>query len=132
MVNMIGAKALCGLIAVLLLGTVPAKMDAQTPALVTGIEGVISVSPTHGGPTRQGEADSAPLANTIFEVTNAAGAATTFTTDSAGRFRVPLPPGRYTIKGRDAKKFPRCGPFEVEVTTAGFNKVRWDCDSGMR
>lgn len=107
-------------------------MNAQTPSIATGIEGVVSVSPIHGGPSQVGVTDSAPLANTVFEVTSGAGVATTFITDDAGRFRVPLPPGRYTIKMRDAKKFPRCGPFDVEVTTAGFNKVTWECDSGMR
>lgn len=132
MVDMVGAKRLRGLIAVLLIAVMPSELNAQSPSLATGFEGVVSVSPIHGGPSRVGEADSAPLANTVFEVTSAAGAVTTFTTDNAGRFRIPLPPGHYTIKGRIAKKFPRCGPFEVEVTAAGFNKVAWECDSGMR
>jgi hypothetical protein len=116
----------------LLILFVPGYLDAQTPSITTGIEGVVSISPIHGGPSRLGEVDSAPLANAVFEVANAAGVATTFTTDDAGHFRVPLPPGRYTIKKGDAKKFPRCGPFEAEVTAAGFNKVTWECDSGMR
>jgi len=132
MVDMVGAKRLRGLIAVLLIAVMPSELNAHSPSLATGIEGLISVSPSHGGPVREGVANSAPLANTMFEAADGAGAATTFTTDNAGRFRVSLPPGRYTIKMRDAKKFPRCGPFEVEVTAAGFNKVTWECDSGMR
>jgi len=107
-------------------------MDAQAPSITTGIEGVVSVSPVHGGPSREGVTDSAPLANTVFEVTDAAGIAATFTTDAAGHFRLPLPPGRYSIKIGGARKYPRCGPFDVDVTAAGFNTVTWTCDSGMR
>jgi carboxypeptidase family protein len=119
--------------ALLLLSFVASQMDAQPSALSTGIEGVVSIGPTHGGPTRAGEADSAPLANAVFAVANDAGAVTTFTTDASGHFRVALPPGRYSIKRTDVKmKLGHCGPFEVEVTADGFKKVQWDCDSGMR
>ena len=106
---------------------------AETPPLSTGIEGTVSIGPTHGGPTRQGESDSAPLAAAVFEVTSGAGAVTTFTTDGSGHFRIPLAPGRYSIKPQGVKKkIGGCGPFEVEVTVAGFNKVHWECDSGLR
>jgi len=108
-------------------------MNAQTSPIATGIEGVVSIGPTHGGPTRAGESDSAPLANFSFEVASAAGEVTVFTTDASGRFRISLAPGRYSIKARDLRtKFPRCGPFDVEVTADGFKKVQWECDSGMR
>ena len=111
---------------------VPPTMKGQATSLSTGIEGLISVGPSHGGPAHEGEADSAPLRNTAFEVTGAAGVVASFTTDDVGHFRVALPPGHYTIKARGAKKFPRCGPFEVEVPTDGFKKIQWECDSGMR
>ena len=126
-------KKFCALVGLLLVPFVPGHVTAQTPSIATGIEGVVSVGPIHGGPSRVGVPDSAPLPNTAFEVTNNAGAVTTFTTDAAGHFRVPLGPGRYSIKAKDQKsKLPRCGPFEVEVTAEGFKKVQWECDSGMR
>ena len=106
---------------------------SETEPLSTGIEGTCSISPTHGGPTRQGESDSAPLANTVFEVTTKTGPVTTFTTDGSGHFRIPLVPGVYSIDRKGAKaKVGQCGPFEVEVTSAGFKKVHWECDSGLR
>jgi hypothetical protein len=108
------------------------SMNAETTEVPTGIEGTVTVSPIHGGPSRVGVADSGPMANTVFEVGKDGGIVTTFTTDEAGKFRVPLPPGRYSIKKQDAKKFPRCGPFDVEVTASGFSKVTWGCDTGMR
>ncbi len=126
-------KRLCAWAGLLLIFFVSARTDAQTSTLSTGIDGVVSVGPIHGGPMRAGEPDSAPLANVAFEVANDAGVVTTFTTDASGHFRIPLAPGRYSIKARDAKTKPRrCGPFEVEVTTDGFKKIHWDCDSGMR
>jgi hypothetical protein len=108
-------------------------MPAQTSSLSTGIEGVLSVGPVHGGPQRADESATSPLANVVFEVANDAGEVTTFTTDTLGHFWIPLAPGRYSIQAQDRKsKFPRCGPFDVEVTTKGFKKVQWECDSGMR
>jgi hypothetical protein len=116
-----------------LLSLMPLKTNAQPSSLSTGIEGVVSIGPIHGGPQRSDEPASAPLANAVFEVVNDAGAVTTFTTDESGHFRIPLAPGRYSIKRTGAKaKLGFCGPFAVEVTAEGFKKVQWECDSGMR
>jgi hypothetical protein len=98
----------------------------------SGIEGSVSISPIRGGPSRPGVPDSAPLANTQFVVENAAGLVVTFKTDEAGRFRVPLAAGRYTVRTAVLKRIGRCGPFEVEVDATGFKKLQFDCDSGMR
>jgi hypothetical protein len=103
-----------------------------TPSPGTGIEGSVSISPIHGGPSKVGEANSGPLRNTQFVVENAAGVVVSFQTDEEGRFRVPLPPGRYTVRRATVKRIGRCGPFEVEVDAAGFKKVEFACDSGMR
>lgn len=98
----------------------------------TGIKGSVSISPIRGGPSKVGVPNSAPLRNTEFVVEDSAGVTVTFKTDEEGRFRVPLPPGRYTVRTAQKKKIGRCGPFEVEVETAGFKKVQFACDSGMR
>src|ERR1700736_6186737 len=99
----LAGKRLWVLAGLLSLSFVPLKTDAQPSSLSTGIEGVVSIGPIHGGPQRSDEPASAPLANAVFEVANDAGAVTTFTTDAAGHFRVPLAPGRYSIKPRDLK-----------------------------
>lgn len=133
MAERLAGKRLWVLAGLLLFSFVLAQTDAQTSSPSTGIEGVVSIGPIHGGPQRSDEPASAPLANVVFEVANDAGAVTTFTTDESGHFRIPLAPGRYSIKARDLKTKPRgCGPFEVEVTTSGFKKIKWECDSGMR
>ena len=55
----------------------------------TGIEGVITVSPTRPGPIRAGSdiPNAAPLPNALFSVENEKGKVTSFTTDGQGRFR---------------------------------------------
>jgi hypothetical protein len=104
------------------------------PDRVTGIEGVITVSPTRPGPIRAGSdiPNAAPLPNAVFSVGNEKGVVTSFTTDSEGRFRVSLKPGHYVIVLAE-HRFPRpCGPFEIDVESAKMKKVEWRCDTGMR
>jgi hypothetical protein len=100
----------------------------------TGIEGVITVSPTRPGPIRAGYdiPNAAPLPNAVFTVGNEKGVVRSFTTDSEGRFRVSLKPGHYVIVLAE-HRFPRpCGPFEIDVESAKMTKVEWRCDTGMR
>lgn len=109
-----------------------ADHSSASPQPATGIEGSFSVGPITGGPSRQDAPDSAPLANMAFVVENGTGTVVTFTTDEKGRFRVPLPPGKYIVRTADMKtKNAKCR-FEVEVNTTGFKKVNYECDSGMR
>jgi hypothetical protein len=100
----------------------------------TGIEGVITVSPTRPGPIRAGSdtPNAAPLPNAVFSVENEKGKVTSFTTDNQGRFRVSLKPGHYVVTLAE-HRFPRpCGPFEIDVGSAKMTKVEWRCDTGMR
>jgi hypothetical protein len=100
----------------------------------TGVEGVITVSPTRPGPMRAGSdiPNAAPLPNALFTVGNEKGVVRSFTTDREGRFRVSLKPGHYIIELAE-HRFPRpCGPFEIDVESAKMTKVEWRCDTGMR
>jgi hypothetical protein len=108
--------------------------EAQTqPPSGSGIEGVITISPSHPGPTREGVSDSKPLGNTNLIVQNAAGVVTTFATDAEGRFRVSLLPGHYTVSVKDEQpRIGHFGPFEVDVAAGKMTAVTWQCDSGMR
>jgi hypothetical protein len=99
----------------------------------TGVEGIISMAPIQGGPTRQGAPDSKPLAKIAFEVKQAGRVIKSFQTDDRGQFRVELKPGHYTIVRKDWKRaIGFYGPFEVEVTQGKMKKVEWNCDSGIR
>jgi hypothetical protein len=107
--------------------------STPTPEPETGLEGVISLGPIHGGPSRQGVPDSRPLANTEFLVEKENGTVASFQTDDQGRFRISLPPGHYTISRKDWKaSLGSYGPFEVDVVAGQIKRVQWDCDTGMR
>ncbi len=99
----------------------------------SGIEGVISVSPAHGGPIRVGIPNSRPLANAEFAVTNEKSAVAEFKTDEQGQFKISVAPGHYQVSLKNKKGgIGRFGPFDVDVTARQFTKVEWMCDSGMR
>jgi len=104
-----------------------------TPDVRTGIEGVITVSPIHGGPARVGVPNSRPLPNTAFVVQNDKGPVASFSTDDQGRFRVTLAPGHYTVSIKERRGgIGRYGPFDVDVIADQMTKVEWRCDTGMR
>lgn len=109
-------------------------MKAGTSDTPSGIEGTVTVSPIHGGPSRLGVPDSAPLANASFFVESAAGGqVATFKTDEKGHFKVGLPPGRYAIRAeKTGMKGRGCGLQDIEVTAAGFKQVDLHCDTGLR
>lgn len=56
------------------------------------------------------------------------------TTDSDGRARIALRPGRYTVRAErpGAQLNPRTGPASVTVTDGGFSVVTLQFDSGVR
>src|SRR6266478_3483774 len=121
------------ILALLVLSSVFSSAQTESPS-VTGIEGVITVSPIRPGPIRAGSdiPNAAPLPNAVFTVGNAKGMVTSFTTDSEGRFRVSLKPGHYVIVLAE-HRFPRpCGPFEMDVESAKMTKVEWRCETGRR
>ena len=99
----------------------------------TGIEGLVTVGPIHGGPSRIGTPDSRPLANAAFVVENEKGSVASFTTNDQGRFRISLAPDHYTVSMKDKKGgIGRYGPFDVDVIAGHMTKVEWRCDTGMR
>ena len=99
----------------------------------TGLEGVIMISPTHGGPVRDDEPSSAPLAKKAFIVQKDDQTVAEFVTDEHGRFRISLPPGKYVVSGKEAKsRFERYGPTPVEIVAGQMTRVTWNFDTGLR
>jgi hypothetical protein len=106
---------------------------SPTPMPETGIEGVITISPSHGGAVRPGMTSSKPLSNTTFVVSNQAGPVTEFTTDDEGHFKVLVAAGHYSIRRKGPQNgIGRFGPFDVDVAAGQTTRVEWRCDSGMR
>jgi Carboxypeptidase regulatory-like domain len=107
--------------------------STPAPDSETGIEGVITLGPVHGGPIRPGIPSSRPLANASFVVTNKTREVATFTTDGQGKFHVALAPGHYTVSMKNKKgHIGHYGPFEVDVVAGKTTGVSWECDTGIR
>jgi hypothetical protein len=112
---------------------VAAAQPSASPAAGSSLEGVIRIAPAHPGPSREGVADTAPLANIAFIVQKADATVGSFTTDEKGGFRISLPPGHYSISRKDpASRIGHFGPFEVDLVDGQITKVNWTCDTGMR
>lgn len=107
--------------------------SVSTPKIESRLEGVISIGPIHGGPSRQGVPDSKPLAHTEFVVMKEKSPVASFQTDDKGHFRIALAPGHYTISRKDwTGHIGNYGPFEVDITAGEKKTVQWECDSGIR
>jgi hypothetical protein len=110
-----------------------APMFASAADPATGLKGVITAGPVHGGPTRIGVPDSRPLANTTFIAENQKGTVISFSTDDQGRFHLSLEPGHYTVSLKEKRGgIGHYGPFEIDVIAGQMTKVEWHCDTGMR
>ena len=99
----------------------------------TGLEGVVTISPTAPGPMKADAPASAPLPNITFMVESETGTTTSFTTDDSGQFRILLKPGHYQISRKGPKPaIGHFGPFEADVVAGKMTKVEWECDVGTR
>jgi hypothetical protein len=117
----------------LLIAVVVPMATAQTPTPgLSGIEGVIMVSPNRPGPIRKDRPSAGPAANLEFVVKKEDARVASFTTDGEGRFRVLLPPGHYLVLREDAGARVGHWRFETDVKPGEVTKVQWTGDSGMR
>lgn len=126
-------RASCLLIAVVIasLFGMTCMADTPTPA-PSGIEGVISVSPSRPGPLRRDSPSVAPVANIEFVVKKGDARVASFTTNAEGYFRIPLPPGHYIVLREDPGAAIGHWQFEIDVLPGEVAKVKWTGDSGMR
>ena len=102
------------------------------PSAETALEGVISIGPVKGGPQRQGETNSRPLADTEFDVQYNANVVASIKTNGEGRFRIALPAGHYRISRKGSTSGMGHCSFEVDLAPGQVKQVQWECDTGIR
>jgi hypothetical protein len=107
-------------------------MTAQTPdTLPTGLEG--NASRGSHRPICQVDVSCKTPFRGGFEVRQGDRIVAQFQTDSAGHFRVHLPPGDYTIQAdRSAPLVARSQTYQVTVRPWGFTQLELDLDTGAR
>lgn len=111
----------------------PDRLSSDSIMLASGIEGQVTLGPTQRGPARVGAPLAAhPHRTTITVLDHAGQQVIRFDTDAEGRFRVPLPPGTYTIRPESTGAFPFAKPQVVTVSADQFTPVQIRYDTGLR
>jgi hypothetical protein len=111
-------------------------LHAGTPAIAdeSGIKGKVLRGPAYPGPEIEGEPNEAPFRAAFHVLDSEEDKVARFESDEEGRFKVLLPPGRYTIvPDRSAPiPFPQRQKKEVTVPKDGFADVTLTFETGMR
>jgi len=97
------------------------------------LAGVVWISPTCGGPQREGELCRAPLAGVEVRLSDGGGGvAASATTDASGAFTMRAPAGHYRLHVVGVVKVTRCPDLTITLPMAKPAPVELECDSGMR
>ena len=99
----------------------------------SGVQGAVTLSPTCGGPQREGVACNAPYADVELRLLASDGAAVASTRTSAtGHYLMAAPAGRYRVQVMTPVRITRCPSPDVLVVAKQTSVVDIECDSGMR
>ena len=111
----------------------PAACSPQIPAN-TGIEGQVTIGPMCPVVRQGQECPDQPYQATLTVLTSAGRKVTQFTTDTEGKFQVPLAPGDYILHPEPPQNQPM--PVAAEqtftVVEGQFTQIRVIYDSGIR
>jgi len=100
-----------------------------------GIEGRViirPISPPISPTVRPEGANYRPYQATVSVMNQRGQTVTQFQSDLKGRFRLPLEPGRYTLRPESPGPLPRAAEQAVTVSEGQFTEVLIAYDSGIR
>jgi hypothetical protein len=117
---------------VLLLCLVAACAPSPTPALTSGLEGQVLIGPMCPVVQQGTPCPDQPYQATLVMEDTRRQPVAEITTDAAGRFQVPLPPGDYVIVPQSPDGFTRAAEQSVTVLANQFTLVTITYDSGIR
>ncbi len=105
---------------------------SNSPVLFSGIEGEIRIGPI-SPVSAPGETNSKPYSTKMRVRSLPDGKVVAeFTSDSQGKFRAVLAPGRYEVEPENAAPLPMGSTVDVTVTAGQFTHVQIVYDSGIR
>jgi hypothetical protein len=108
---------------------------AQAPEpIMGGIKGIVTIGPLCGGPVRPGHCPDKPFSAT-FTILMDGKEVARVTSDSEGKFELPLPSGTYEVAGLpvQGRRYPRPqGSETVTVVNHQLTVVSLKYDTGIR
>lgn len=102
------------------------------PDAEQGVEGVALRGPMCPVQSQQNPCPDQPYQAWVNIRDAAGGLVTRVRTDTDGRFRVGLEPGRYTLDPESGDPFPVASQQDVEVVAGSFTDVVVSFDTGIR
>jgi hypothetical protein len=98
----------------------------------SGIEGIALAGPQCPVEIEGSPCPPKPIAIRVVVRDRSGGEVVTFQTAADGRFRVGLPPGRYTLSTADQAVLLFLKPTEVNVPEGSYVELQLDVDTGIR
>jgi hypothetical protein len=113
------------------LGSPACQRPSASISNTSGITGVVQAGPTCPVEKPGSPCPDSPLTSTV-KATRTDGWTAQIKTDDRGRFRLPLPPGRYLVTAIAETVPPTVQPLTVEVNANVFARVTIEADTGIR
>jgi Carboxypeptidase regulatory-like domain len=113
-------------------GSVACGHPEDRPSFASGIAGVIQAGPTCPVERLGSACPDTPLPGVSVKASRTDGWTAQAKTDDRGRFRLPVPPGRYLVTAITKTVPPVAQPVSVEVTEGAFAEVTIEVDTGIR
>ena len=102
------------------------------PATKSGIEGAVTIGPTCPVQRIDSPCPDRPYEATIVVLDSGRHLVAEARSDAQGTFRVPLPPGTYTLSPQSLAALPYAAEQTVTVSPGRFASVHIQFDSGIR
>ena len=97
----------------------------------SGIEGEVAIRPVRPHVTK-GAPDAQPYQAKVQVFDSKNLQVGSIETDASGKFRITLPPGKYSLRPQSPGLYPRASEQTVVVSPSKFSHIRILYDSGIR
>ena len=112
--------------------TARAGSRTTVPVTESGIEGAVTIGPTCPVQRIDSPCPDRPYEATIVVLDSGRHLVAEARSDAQGTFRVPLPPGTYTLSPQSLAALPYAAEQTVTVSPGRFASVHIQFDSGIR
>lgn len=111
----------------------PAPAYANPPAAgESGIEGQVLIGPTCPVVQEGDKCADKPYQTTLTLLNPQGELILRFETDAEGRFKIPLPSGKYVLHPETTGRYPFAAEQEFTVTTGEYTQITITYESGIR